>query len=86
MLPAGYTLTYPTGSTANQVTITGACQVVNLIFAYMGNNTAVTLVKTGPATAACGATITYSFTVKNTGNNCVTLSVNYPKLGELVFS
>jgi uncharacterized repeat protein (TIGR01451 family) len=87
--PANYTMTYPTGGTANQtsVTITSACQVVNLTFAYMGNQTAVTLVKTASATTvACGGTITYTFTVQNTGNNCVTLSVNDPILGGIVFS
>jgi uncharacterized repeat protein (TIGR01451 family) len=87
--PAGYLLTYPTTGTANQasVTISGACQAVtNLIFAYMGNQTGVKIVKTGPATAACGDSITYSFAVTNTGNNCVTLAVIDPLLGGQVFS
>jgi len=87
--PAGYTLTYPTSGTANQasVTISSPCQIVcNLIFAYMGTQTGVSLVKTGPATVACGDTVTYNFAVTNTGNNTVSLSVMDPLLGGQVFS
>jgi uncharacterized repeat protein (TIGR01451 family) len=85
--PAGYSLTYPTTGTANQASVTlSACQATNLVFAYMGNQTGVKIVKTGPATAACGDSITYSFAVTNTGNNCVTLAVIDPLLGGQVFS
>lgn len=87
--PAGYTLSYPTSGTANQasVTITSSCQIVgNLLFAYTGNKTAVQLVKTGPATAACGQTITYNFAVINTGNNCVAVAVTDKLLGGQIYS
>ena len=87
--PAGYVLTYPTSGTANQttVTISNACQsVCNLLFAYMGNQTGVLLIKTGPASVACGQTITYNFAVTNIGNNCIALSVLDPQLGGQVFS
>jgi hypothetical protein len=82
-------LTYPTSGTSNQtsVTISNACQTVcNLLFAYMGNQTGVLLIKTGPASVACGQTITYKFAVTNTGNNCIALSVLDPQLGGQVFS
>ena len=86
--PAGYSLTYPTSGTADQTTVTlSACgSDTNLVFAYMGNLTSVVLIKTGPTTAACGQTITYNFAVTNTGNNCVTLTVNDPLLGGQIFS
>jgi uncharacterized repeat protein (TIGR01451 family) len=87
--PAGYTLTYPTNGTPNRasVTITNSCQIVcNLVFAYMGNQTGVLLVKTGPTNAACGDTITYNFAVTNTGNNCCILTVFDPLLGGQIFS
>jgi hypothetical protein len=86
--PAGYTLTYPTTGTANQTTfkVTSCQAVTGLNFAYMGDVTSVTLVKTAPTNAQCGQTIAYCFAVTNTGNNCVTLSVNDPLLGGKIFS
>jgi uncharacterized repeat protein (TIGR01451 family) len=86
--PAGYSLTYPTTGTSNQTSVTvSACQTVTgLDFAYMGDMTGVSLVKTGPTNAGCGQTISYNFAVTNIGNNCVTLQVVDPLLGGQVFS
>jgi SdrD B-like domain len=86
--PTGYALTYPTTGTPNQTTIKiTSCQSdTGLNFAYMGDVTSVTLVKTAPTNAQCGQTIAYCFAVTNTGNNCVTLTVNDPLLGGKIFT
>ena len=47
----------------------------------------MSLVKTGPATAKVGDTITYHFKVTNTGNTCLYggLGVDDPMLGGRIF-
>ena len=56
-------------------------------FGYTGTAPSVNIVMTGPATAKCGDTITYSICVTNTGNTCVYggLEVQDPLLGGQVF-
>lgn len=57
-------------------------------FGYTGILPDVHLVVSGPATANCGDTITYSFAVTNTGNTCLYggIKVNSPLLGGQIFS
>ena len=56
-------------------------------FGYTGQAPSVSIVMTGPATAKCGDTITYSICVTNTGNTCVYggLEVQDPLLGGQIF-
>jgi len=56
-------------------------------FGYTGTAPSVNIVMTGPATARCGDTITYSICVTNTGNTCVYggLEVQDPLLGGQIF-
>ncbi len=56
-------------------------------FGYTGTATSVNIVMTGPATATCGQTITYSICVTNTGNTCLYggLEVQDPLLGGQIF-
>jgi uncharacterized repeat protein (TIGR01451 family) len=56
-------------------------------FLDTGNQPGVTLVKTGPATAYYGETITYTFTVTNSGNTCLYggLTVKDPMLGGTIW-
>ncbi len=56
-------------------------------FGYSGTAPSVFIKMTGPATAKCGDTITYTFCVTNTGNTCVYggLEVQDPLLGGQVF-
>ncbi len=56
-------------------------------FGYTGTAPSVNIVMTGPATAKCGDTITYTICVTNTGNTCVYggLEVQDPLLGGQIF-
>lgn len=56
-------------------------------FGYTGTLPDVHLEVSGPATANCGDTITYSFAVTNTGNTCLYggIKVNSPLLGGQIF-
>jgi uncharacterized repeat protein (TIGR01451 family) len=73
----------------NQKTLTiTTCQTVtNVKFGYTGTAPSVFLKLTGPASAKCGDTITFTFAVTNTGNTCVYggLQVISPLLGGEVF-
>ncbi len=69
------------------VTLAAAQTVTGVDFGYTGSAPAVSLLKTGPATAHCGDTITYTFAVTNTGNTCfpLGLSVSDPLFGGEIF-
>ena len=88
--PANYRQTVPARClNNNQITVClAACQSTNGVnFGYTGAAPAVWLVKTGPATANCGQTITYTFAVTNTGNTCLYggLQVLDPMFGGEIF-
>lgn len=88
--PAGYQQTVdPDATLDNQtsVTVTGCLNVTGVNFGYTGSAPAVTLLKTGPAAANCGDTITYTFAVTNTGNTCFSgLQVSDPMFGGVIFN
>ena len=88
--PANYTQTAdPDGTKDNMtsVTLTNCQTLTGVNFGYTGSAPSVTLKKTGPATAVCGQTITYTFAVTNTGNTCFYggLHVDDPMLGGRIF-
>ncbi len=57
--PANYQLTYPSGCNHQAAVTLGSCQnVTGITFGYTGTAPGVYLLKTGPATANCGDTIT----------------------------
>jgi len=85
---ANYTLTAPAGCNHQQTVNLTSCQnLTGVNFGYTGTAASVNLVMTGPASANCGDTITYTFYVTNTGNTCVYggLRVDDPLLGGQVF-
>ena len=63
----------PDGILDDQTTVTVAdCEArAGLLFGYTGTAPAVYLVKTGPATARIGDTVTFQYAVTNTGNTCL---------------
>ncbi|HWN97431.1 MAG TPA: SdrD B-like domain-containing protein, partial [Methylomirabilota bacterium] len=67
-----YTVTFPNGcNNQREVTLTGCQNKTGIDFGYTGTKAGVDLVVTGPGSAPCGQKITYTFTVKNTGNTCL---------------
>ena len=88
--PANYLQTVdPDATLDNQtvVTVTGCANLTGVNFGYTGSAPAVTLIKTGPAAANCGDTITYTFAVTNTGNTCFSgLQVIDPMFGGEIFN
>lgn len=84
--PCGYTLTYDPDCAKDGCTkvVLSSCQSKKDVnFGYTGNKPGVDIVKTGPATAKVGDTITYHFKVTNTGNTFLYggVTVNDPLLG-----
>jgi uncharacterized repeat protein (TIGR01451 family) len=88
--PIGYAQTTdPDSIRDNQTTVVvAACQGKSGVnFGYSGMTPAIRLVKRGPATAAVGDKITYTFTVTNTGNACFSsVQVSDPMLGGVIFT
>ncbi len=83
-----YSVTSPSGCNHQQTVSVGSCQnKTGINFGYTGTAPAVNIVMTGPASAKCGDTITYTFYVTNTGNTCVYggLTVNDTLLGGQIF-
>jgi len=89
VVPASYyTVTYPNGCNNEQIVNLTACQnKTGVKFGYTGTKAGVDLTVTGPGSATCGQTITYNFTVKNTGNTCLYggMRVDAALLGGQVF-
>lgn len=88
---AGWKQTYdPDGSKDHKhtVEIEDGENKTGKYFGYTGTLPDVHLEVSGPATANCGDTITYSFAVTNTGNTCLYggIKVNSPLLGGQIFS
>jgi hypothetical protein len=85
--PSGYSQTFPSGSTNSQTMTLSGCQTVTGVsFGYTGSAPAVSITKTGPKCISHGQTATYCFAVTNTGNTCLTLQVNDPLLGGVIFT
>jgi uncharacterized repeat protein (TIGR01451 family) len=85
--PSGYSQTFPSGSSNSQTVILSGCQTLTGVsFGYNGSTPAVSICKTGPKCIAHGQTATYTFAVTNTGNTCLTLKVNDPLLGGVIFT
>jgi hypothetical protein len=85
--PAGYSETCPSGSSNSQTVTLSGCQVLTGVsFGYTGSTPAVSITKTGPNCIAHGQTATYCFAVTNTGNTCLSLQVNDPLLGGIIFT
>jgi hypothetical protein len=85
--PAGYSQTSPSGNSNSQtVTLSGCQTLTGVNFGYTGSTPAVSICKTGPKCISHGQTATYCFAVTNTGNTCLTLQVNDPLLGGVIFS
>jgi choice-of-anchor A domain-containing protein len=87
---ANYTQTVdPDGTKDNskKVTVTAGQKVTGINFAYTGTAPSVYVVVTGPASAVCGQTITYTIAVTNTGNTCLYggMSVVSAMLGGEIF-
>jgi len=90
VVPGDYCQTYDPDSYKNdKTTVTlGACEAKSGIkFGYTGTDASVYLVKTGPATAKVGETITFKFAVTNTGNTCLYggMSIYDPMLGGTIW-
>ena len=69
--PAHYTQTVdPDSSLDNQTTVNlSTCQILSgLNFGYTGTSPALSLAVTGPASAICGQTVTFTIAVTNTGD------------------
>lgn len=87
---ANYTQTVDPDSTKDNKTcfsFTAGENKTGVNFGYTGTQPGVYLKVTGPSTAKCGDTITYTFCVTNTGNTCVYggLRVESPLLGGQIF-
>lgn len=87
-LPSGMQETYeldhsPNGTTL--VTLAAGENRTDADFGYVANRPRICLVKTGPATASVGDTITYHFKVTNTGNTVLNIVVNDPLLGGVIW-
>ncbi len=86
--PTSYSLTTPSGCNHQQTVTLTACQSkTGITFGYTGTAPGIYFKKTGPATAVCGQTITYTFAVTNTGNTCFYggMHVDDPMLGGRIF-
>jgi regulation of enolase protein 1 (concanavalin A-like superfamily) len=70
-----------------RITVANCENKTGVMFGFTGKSPSVNLVVTGPSTAKCGDTITYTFAVTNTGNTCVYggMRVEAPLLGGQVF-
>jgi hypothetical protein len=85
--PSGYTETVPSDTSNSQTVTLGGCQTLTGVsFGYTGSSPAVKIIKTGPCSIAHGQTACYSFAVTNTGNTCLSLKVNDPLLGGIIFT
>ena len=89
--PAHYTQTVDSDKTLdNQTTINlASCQNLSGVnFGYTGASPALALAVTGPASALCGQTVTFTLTVTNTGNTYFTggLTVTDSLFGGQIFS
>ena len=84
--PTNYALTAPAGCNNQQaVTLTTCQNKTGINFGYRGTAPSVSLTKTGVKTSS--TVITYTFTVKNTGNTCFYggMHVDDAKLGGQIF-
>ena len=79
----------PDGTKDGKTSVTlASCQnKTGVNFGYTGTAPAVYLVKTGPASAKVGETVTYTFAVTNTGNTCLYggMSVTDPMFGGTIW-
>jgi uncharacterized repeat protein (TIGR01451 family) len=88
--PANYVQSGDPDSVKDNQTVVAlaSCQAMNGVnFGYTGTAPALRFAKRGPATAAVGQTITYTFAVTNTGNTCFYgLQVTDPMFGGVILS
>ncbi len=87
---ANYSQTVDPDSTKDgktSVTLASCQNKTGVNFGYTGTAPAVYLVKTGPASAKVGDTVTYTFAVTNTGNTCLYggMSVTDPMFGGTIW-
>ena len=69
---ANYVATYGCDAANKIRVVLASCQnKTGINYGYTGKAPGVNLVVTGPSTATCGQTITYTFAVTNTGNTCL---------------
>ena len=87
---SGYKQTADSDSTHDcktSITLSSCQNKTGIKFGFAGTAPSVNIVVTGPSTAKCGDTITYTIYATNTGNTCVYggLTVHSPLLGGQIF-